>query len=125
MMKGDKSEQFAVRSFEKVGFSCFQLMCLVIGIEKAERFYSPGCRFNIYFLLLYRNNLLYKIKRTQNFLSGSFYSCLVPPVGVEPTRYHYHRILSPSAQPLSRANEESERHERKRVFRHEGGGRGR
>ena len=66
-------------------------------------------------------------KDTRNGVLYAPFACvlMVPPVGVEPTRYHYHRILSPSAQPLSRANEESERHERKRVFRHEGGGRGR
>ena len=35
-----------------------------------------GC--NVFIVgFLVRNNLLYKIKRTQDFLSGSFYSCLV------------------------------------------------
>ena len=42
-----------------------------------------------------------KIIRTLNCLLGSYYSDLVPVAGLEPARYRYQRILSPSRLPIS------------------------
>lgn len=40
------------------------------------------------------------IRTLRQFGSCSDYYCLVPVVGVEPTRYRYHGILSPARLPI-------------------------
>ena len=53
----------------------------------------------------HQNNLLQKIIRTSNRLLGSYYSGLVPKIGLEPIRSCPRRILSPLCLPFHHSGE--------------------